>query len=62
VEVDFPSCRPSRRRELRAWAKELGLAVTGGSDCHGPGQPCHAVGACGVTRQELEALEELTDR
>src|SRR5262249_18263442 len=37
VEVDYPNFRPARRRELRRRAAELGLAVTGGSDCHGPG-------------------------
>src|SRR5438309_439539 len=47
VEIAWPSCRPSRARELRAWAAELGLAVTGGSDCHGPGNHLRAVGAHG---------------
>src|SRR5207249_3442812 len=56
VEVDYPSARPAKRRRLRAAAAELGLAVTGGSDCHGPDAPRQAVGACGVTTQELEAL------
>jgi predicted metal-dependent phosphoesterase TrpH len=57
VEADYPSARPSRRRELRRWAAELGLAVTGGSDCHGPGT--RAVGACGVGADELAALRRL---
>ena len=56
LEVDFPSCRPGRGRELRAWAKLLDLAVTGGSDCHGPGLPRRAVGVCGLTSVELEQL------
>jgi predicted metal-dependent phosphoesterase TrpH len=56
VEVDFPSCRPGRRRELRAWATRLELAITGGSDCHGPGMPHRAVGVCGLSRAELEDL------
>lgn len=59
VEVDFPSCRPGRSAELRRWARELGLAVTGGSDCHGPGQPRRAPGACGVSAQELGLLRRL---
>ena len=54
VEVDYPSHRPVRRAELRQWAADLGLAVTGGSDCHGPDGP--ALGACGVTAEELQAL------
>jgi predicted metal-dependent phosphoesterase TrpH len=56
VEVDYPSCRPSRRGELRIWASRLELAVTGGSDCHGPGSPRCAVGACGLTAAELGHL------
>jgi predicted metal-dependent phosphoesterase TrpH len=56
VEADFPSCRPSRRRELRALASRVELAVTGGSDCHGPGVPHRAVGACAVSLQELDQL------
>jgi predicted metal-dependent phosphoesterase TrpH len=56
VEVDFPNCRPSRARELRAWAHDLGLAVTGGSDCHGPG--LHSVGSGGITVEELTKIRE----
>ena len=48
LEADYPSCRPGRRRELRAWASRLELAVTGGSDCHGPGSPQRTVGMCGA--------------
>jgi predicted metal-dependent phosphoesterase TrpH len=56
VEVEFPGVKSSRNRHLRQWAGELGLAVTGGSDCHGPGDWKRAVGACGVTAEELAAL------
>src|SRR5207253_3008525 len=49
VEADYPTHRPARSKELRAWAAALGLAVTGGSDCHGPGEPRRAVGTFGVT-------------
>ncbi len=59
VEVEFPSCRTARNRELRAWAAALGLAVTGGSDCHGPDDYRRAVGARSVTHQELTALRQL---
>lgn len=59
VEAAFPSCRPARHRQLRAWAAALGLAVTGGSDCHGPGPYRQAVGACGVGDAELAALRRL---
>jgi predicted metal-dependent phosphoesterase TrpH len=59
VEVDYPSNRAARSRELRTWAAELGLAVTGGSDCHGPGHYARAVGACSVTAEELERLRRV---
>jgi predicted metal-dependent phosphoesterase TrpH len=59
VEADFPSCRPSRARELRAWATELHLAVTGGSDCHGPEPPGRSLGMCGVTAAELATLRRM---
>src|SRR5436305_230035 len=53
VEVDCPGHRPARAKELRQWAAALRLAVTGGSDCHGPSGPRRTVGACGVTADEL---------
>jgi predicted metal-dependent phosphoesterase TrpH len=60
VEVDYPGCRPGRTRQLRGWAADLGLAVTGGSDCHGPDHPRRSMGVCGVTAAELERLRHLT--
>jgi hypothetical protein len=62
VEAEYPTTRPTRTRELRGWARELGLAVTGGSDCHGPDQPRRAVGACGVSAAELDALRAMAAR
>ena len=59
VEVDCPGHRPARAKELRQWAAALRLAVTGGSDCHGPSGPRRTVGACGVTADELAALRRL---
>jgi predicted metal-dependent phosphoesterase TrpH len=59
LEVEFPRSRPGRSRTLRRWATELGLAVTGGSDCHGPDEPSRSLGACGVSAEELEALRRL---
>jgi predicted metal-dependent phosphoesterase TrpH len=56
VEVEYPSCRPGRRRELRQWTRQLGLAITGGSDCHGPDIPSRTVGMCGIDVRELELL------
>jgi hypothetical protein len=62
VEVEFPGSKASRNRHLRQWAAELGLAVTGGSDCHGPGDWRRAVGACTVTAQELESIRNRSAR
>jgi predicted metal-dependent phosphoesterase TrpH len=59
VEVDYPGFRSGRVRRLRRWATELGLAVTGGSDCHGPGNAQRMVGARGITWAELEQLRQL---
>jgi predicted metal-dependent phosphoesterase TrpH len=56
VEVEYPACRASRTKELRGLAAEQGLAVTGGSDCHGPGNVRQDVGACGITAEELKIL------
>jgi hypothetical protein len=57
VEAEYPDVRPSRGRQLREWAAALGLAVTGGSDCHGPGR--RSVGAYTVSADELERLRRL---
>ncbi len=56
VEVEYPGFRAGRVRQLRERARELGLVVTGGSDCHGPGGADRAVGARSVSREELESL------
>jgi predicted metal-dependent phosphoesterase TrpH len=58
VEVEYPATRPARGRQLRGWAGEMGLAVSGGSDCHGPDEPRRAVGACTISAGELEALRQ----
>jgi len=58
VEVEYPTMRMSRRKELRHWANELGLAITGGSDCHGPGEPHRTVGASSISHDELDRLRE----
>jgi predicted metal-dependent phosphoesterase TrpH len=58
VEVAYPGLRDARMRELRSLAAELGLAVSGGSDCHGPDQPGRSIGACSITGQELARLGE----
>ena len=56
VETEYPNMAPGRRRELRSLAKALELAVTGGSDCHGPGR--RTVGACTISSEELAQVRE----
>lgn len=58
LEVEFPACRPKRRRELRQYASHSKMAITGGSDCHGPDDPRRQLGCAGVTLAELEALRK----
>lgn len=59
VEADYPTRRPGQVKTVRQLAAGLGLAVTGGSDCHGPDPARSAIGARGVSRQELEALRSM---
>jgi predicted metal-dependent phosphoesterase TrpH len=59
VEAEYPTFRASKTRELRQWAVELGLAITGGSDCHGPDEPSRAVGASSISHDELQRLREM---
>lgn len=56
IEVVFPEARPSVSGRLRELALTHGLAVSGGSDCHGPG-PC-SVGACSVSLADLTLLRQ----
>jgi predicted metal-dependent phosphoesterase TrpH len=56
VEADFPDARPVRAAELRSWAETLNLAVTAGSDCHGPGP--RAIGARTLSDQDFARLRE----
>jgi predicted metal-dependent phosphoesterase TrpH len=54
VEVEYPDVRRSRSLELRGWVKQLDLAITGGSDCHGPGR--RSVGSCTISADEFARL------
>jgi predicted metal-dependent phosphoesterase TrpH len=54
VEVEYPDFRRSRTLELRGWAERLGLAIGGGSDCHGPGR--RSVGSCTISADEFARL------
>jgi predicted metal-dependent phosphoesterase TrpH len=54
IEVEFADVSRARSRQLRKFAAELDLAVSGGSDCHGPGP--HEVGSCTISAEELLRL------
>ena len=60
VEVAFPAATVAHATRLREFAAHLGLAVTGGSDCHGPGHPARAVGTYSISAGELDALRKRT--
>lgn len=59
IEAEYPWSRNSPAAQLRATAARHGLAVTGGSDCHGPDPSHRRVGSHGVTPAELTALRDL---
>jgi hypothetical protein len=54
VEVEYPDFRRSQMQQLRVWAGQLQLAISGGSDCHGPGR--RSVGSCTISDEELARL------
>jgi mono/diheme cytochrome c family protein len=54
IEVVFPSAKPALARQMRERAARLGLAISGGSDCHGPGG--NGVGSHTLSSDELERL------
>jgi predicted metal-dependent phosphoesterase TrpH len=56
IEVVSPNRRPAHARALRALAQEHGLAITGGSDYHGPAHARRALGCCSVSDEELAEL------
>lgn len=62
VEVDSPGKRPAQVKSLRTLAAGLGMAVSGGSDCHGPDEPRQALGSHGVSGEELDVLRRLARR
>jgi predicted metal-dependent phosphoesterase TrpH len=56
IEAEYPWGRRSRTAMLRDTAMRLGLAITGGSDCHGSSQPHRRIGSRGIAWDELFAL------
>ncbi len=58
LEVVYPWGRSSPAARLRATAANLGLAISGGSDCHGPNPAHRRIGSCAITSDELGALRD----
>ncbi len=58
IEVEYPGYRPNRVKQLRQLAGELRMLISGGSDCHGPGDYFRAVGSRSITWQELEWIRQ----
>ncbi|MCE9533458.1 MAG: PHP domain-containing protein, partial [Planctomycetes bacterium] len=58
VECEYPYSKGSHGRKLRQMAGEVGLEITGGSDCHGPQPNNRAIGARGISRVELDRLRD----
>jgi predicted metal-dependent phosphoesterase TrpH len=56
IEAEYPWGRNSATARLRELAGRLGLAVTGGSDCHGPDPVHRRVGSCGLGEEEFRLL------
>jgi 3',5'-nucleoside bisphosphate phosphatase len=57
LEVYYPLHTRRQVKEFRALAQAHGLAVTGGSDFHGPGSP-NRLGAAGISLAEVAGLEK----
>jgi hypothetical protein len=59
IEVYYPAHSPEEQDRYFSWAEEMGLLVTGGSDCHGelPGRP-EAIGRQYVPYLSVVKLKE----
>jgi predicted metal-dependent phosphoesterase TrpH len=59
VECHYPEYPPGLRRDLAAWADELGLVPSGGSDYHGTYKPGLSIG---TGRGDLSVPDETIER
>lgn len=60
IEAVYPWGRNSPATRLREIAVRLGLAVSGGSDCHGPYPTHRRVGSHAISADEFTALRDRT--
>ncbi len=54
VEVEYPDTVRAQRQRMTELACEFGLAISGGSDCHGPGK--RAIGCATISDEQLARL------
>jgi predicted metal-dependent phosphoesterase TrpH len=59
VEVEFPGSTKTATGLSRERMHRLGLACTGGSDCHGAQPGKRQIGSHGISQDELERLRQL---
>lgn len=57
IEVDYPGLTRTEISRMRDLANRLGLATTGGSDCHGADPAHRRIGSHGVSIDELTRLK-----
>ena len=62
LEAVHPAHKTAQVHRLREWAATAGLAISGGSDCHGPTPNRRALGSYAITRAEVESLRALQRR
>jgi len=59
LEAEYPWPTNAHRKSIRQLAQQAGLAVSGGSDCHGPDPVKRMIGTCGIDIRELEILRAM---
>jgi predicted metal-dependent phosphoesterase TrpH len=59
LEVEYPTFKKPMTQRLREMATAAGLAISGGSDCHGPTPATRAIGTRAISRPELEHLRRI---
>lgn len=58
IEAIYPEHSPSQTRHYQQLAKEYGLLITGGSDCHGEAKPEIRIGDVKIPYEFIERLKK----
>ncbi|MEZ6139479.1 MAG: PHP domain-containing protein [Zavarzinella sp.] len=56
LECEYPWPGKKRRQHCRELARAAGLAISGGSDCHGAAPVARSIGHCGINLVEFQQL------